>query len=277
MTADAARNKEIYGTLHDEIIAKRYHSTSPIRRFAHRSQYKIFVDLVPPGSRVLDAGCGEGILSVMLAKSGCHVVGVDLSQPNIEASKKYAQENGVADKCEFMVGDIEHMNFPDHSFDYVVSSHVLEHVPDFQQGARELGRLASKQVLIAIPTCLNLSAMVLLGGDKYWAFSRRTIYALPLGFLLTLWALVTGQEGVDESYAGMEELIHLRRFPWRAKKSLEKAGLKVRAYRGSSYIFPYLPFLLPISWALQYVAWWPVFRECGFGVTFVCDPLPASK
>lgn len=267
------RNKEIYGTLHDEIITKRFQSTSPIRRFAHRSQYQVFADLIPAGSRVLDAGCGEGVLSVMLARKGCTVVGVDLSEPNIVACKEYAAKEGETERTEFLVGDIEHMNFPDHSFDYVVSSHVLEHVPDFEQGVRELGRLAKVEVIAAIPTCLNPSAMVLLGGDKYWLFSRRTIYALPLGFLKVLWALVTGKVGVNEGYAGMEELIHLRRFPWRAKKAIEKAGLKVKAYRGSSYIFPYFSIFLPISRLLAKGAWLPVIRECGYGVTFVCEPL----
>jgi len=271
--ATAEQNKEIYGSLHDQIITKRFRAASPIRRFVHRSQYGIFADLVPAGSTVLDAGCGEGILSVMLAAKGCTVTGVDLSEPNIEAAKKYAAEEGASDRTTFMVGDIEHMSFPDKSFDYVVSSHVLEHVPDFQQGARELGRLAKKEVMIAIPTCLNPTSMTLLGGDKYWTISRKTLYGLPVGFVRVMWGLITGQEGVNEGYAGMEELIHLRRFPWRAKKSIEKAGLKVKRYRGSSYAFPYVPFLLPLSKLLAKGAWLPVFRECGHGVTFVCEPL----
>ncbi len=270
--ASPEENKAIYSSYHDEILTKRFQSPSPIRRYAHRTQYQAFIDLVPAGSRVLDAGCGEGILSVLLAKKGCTVVGVDLSEPNVASSKAYAQSQGVADCTSFQIADMEKLPFADGAFDYVVSSHVLEHVPDFQQGAQELKRVAKLRTIIAIPTCLNPAAMVLLGGDKYWTISRRTPYAFFYGLLRVLKALISGEEGVNEGYAGNMALIHIRRFPWRGKKSLEKAGLKVLSYRGSSYVFPYFPFLLPLSYVLEKMAWLPVVRECGYGVTYVCDP-----
>lgn len=270
--ATPEENKAIYRDLHDRIIEKRFQSPSPIRRHAHRRQYQMFVDLISPGSTVLDAGCGEGILSVLLAGHGCHVTGFDISEPNIVASKQYAEQNGVADKVTFSTADIEHILVADKSFDYVISSHVLEHVPDFTKAASELSRIAKKQVIIAIPTCLNSCAMVLLGGDKYWTISRRTPYAIFYGFFRVLKALVTGAEGVNEGYEGNMQLIHIRRFPWRGKKTVESGNLKVIAYSGSSYVFPYLPFLLPITWLLEKMSWLPIIRELGYGVTYVCEP-----
>ena len=94
-------NKAIYRTYHDAIITKRLHSPYPIRRHAHETQYRVFLELVPPGSRVLDVGCGEGALSVLLAEHGCRVTGVDLSEPNVAAARAYAQANGVSDRTEF--------------------------------------------------------------------------------------------------------------------------------------------------------------------------------
>lgn len=275
-SASAVANKEVYRTLHDEIIAKRFKSPSAIRRHAHHTQYQVYVELVPAGATVLDAGCGEGVLSVLLAKKGCRVTGVDMSEPNIEAAKKYAAEQGVSERTDFLVGDIEHLAFADKSFDYVISSHVLEHVPDFEQGARELNRTARTQVIASIPTCLNPAAMVLLGGDNYWTISRHTPYAWLVGGARVLWALVIGQEGVNEGYAGREELIHIRRFPWRGKRRLEAVGLRVEWYRASSFTFPYLPFLVPLSRLLERFAWWPVLRECGYGVTYICTPSAKS-
>jgi len=269
-------NKEIYRQYHDEIIAKRFHSPSAIRRYAHRTQYGIYLDLIPAGATVLDAGCGEGVLSVMLAKKGCIVTGVDLSEPNIRAAEMYAREQGVEGRTTFQTGDIEQLAFPDRSFDYVVSNHVLEHVPDFLAGARELGRIARNEVIIAIPTCLNLAAMALLGGDTYWTLSRKSVLAIPKGFARVIRSLFSGEEGVNEGYAGNMKLIHLRRFPWRARKSLEQGGLTVKRYRGSSYVFPYAPFLLPVSRLVETFAWLPIVRECGFGVTFVCVPSRSS-
>lgn len=269
--ATPEENKDIYTHFHDKILEKRFHSSSPIRRHAHHSQYQAFVDLIPAGATILDSGCGEGVMCVMLAQKGCIVTGVDLSEPNIEASKKYAQEQGMGDKINFLVGDAENLPVADKSFDYVVSSHVLEHVPDFVKGVRELNRVARKQVIAAIPTCLNPSCWVLLSHDKYWQLSRKSIYALPLGFLRVIAALFTGKEGVNEGYAGHPELIHIWRFPWRGRKLLEAGGLKVVRYRGSSYIFPYLPFLVPVSTLLLKGCWLPVLRNMGYGTTYVCE------
>lgn len=268
----AEGNKAVYTQLHDRILEKRFHSSSPIRRHAHHTQYQAFVELVPAGATVLDSGCGEGVMCVLLAQKGCIVTGVDLSEPNIEACKKYAAEQGMGDKITFIVGDAERLPVADKSFDYVVSSHVLEHVPDFTKGAAELARVARKQVIAAIPTCLNPAAMVLLGGDKYWTFSRRTPYAFLVGFFRVIWALLTNDEGVNEGYAGRTDLIHIWRFPWKGKKSIEAGGLKVLKYRGSSYIFPYFNFLVPLSKLILKGKWLPVIRNFGYGTTYVCKP-----
>lgn len=270
--ASADENKRIYSTLHDQIHSKRFNATSPIRRHAHAMQYQRFVDLVPPGSTVLDAGCGEGMLSVMLAKHGCIVTGVDLSEPNIEACKKYGADEGVSERVTFVVGDAEHLPAADRSFDYVVSSHVLEHLPDFVQGVREINRIATKGAVIAIPTCLNPSAMTLLGGDKYWSFSRRTPYAFFYGLFRVIVAFFTGEQGVNEGYAGRTDLIHIWRFPWRGKRLLQEGGLTVTSFRASSFILPYFSFLLPLTRFFERFLAAPVLRNFGYGTTYACVP-----
>ncbi len=220
----------------------------------------------------MDAGCGEGVLSVLLAKKGCRVIGIDISEPNIVAAKAYALAEGVSDRCEFFVGDVEHLPVADKSADVVVSSHVLEHLPDFVQGVRELKRVARSLVVVAIPTCLNPASWVLLGGDRYWTISRRTPFAFFYGFARVLVALCIGAEGVNETYAGRPELIHIHRFPWRGKSLLEQGGLRVQRWRASAFPFPYLSFLVPISKAAHRFVFSPLFRSCGFGTTYVCLP-----
>lgn len=268
--ATATENKEIYTQHHDKILEKRFLSSSSIRRHAHHTQYNAFVEYIPAGSTVLDSGCGEGVLSVLLAQKGCIVTGIDLSEPNIVAAKKYAASLGIADKIQFLEGDAEHLPVADASFDYVISSHVLEHIPDFVKGVTELKRVAKKEVLVAIPTCVNLCSFVQLGGDKYWTFSRRTPYAIFLGALRVLWAYISRADGVNESYAGRPDLIHIFRFPRIGIQLLEQGGLKVRKYRASSFTIPYFPIFLPLTRVLEKFVWSPVLRNFGYGTTYVC-------
>ncbi|MFA6523247.1 MAG: class I SAM-dependent methyltransferase [Candidatus Peribacteraceae bacterium] len=262
--------KEVYRSLSDRITEKRYHSASPIRRHAHRTQYETIVALIPAGCSVLDAGCGEGVLSILLAQKGCRVTGLDYSAPNVEAAKAYAREAGVEDRTTFLEGDAEHVPFPDRSFDWVVSSHVLEHLPDFVQGAREIARVAHAGAVVAVPTCLGPASWVLLGGDKFWTVSRRTPIAIFIGLFRVLGALLREEEGVDERYEGRHELPHISRFPWRARRLLEEGGLHVRTQRASSFTLPYVTFLVPLSRFLERFAGVPILRSLGHGTTFAC-------
>jgi ubiquinone/menaquinone biosynthesis C-methylase UbiE len=93
-----------------------------------------------------------------------------------------AKSQGVESLTTFLEADAEHLPFADKSFDVVISSHVLEHLPDFDQGFRELCRVARKRVIVALPTGLNGCAMALLGGDHgYWKFGKTIVYCIALG------------------------------------------------------------------------------------------------
>lgn len=275
--ATADENRETYTHLHDDIIHKRYHSPYALRRYAHRRQWQIILDLIPERATVLDAGCGDGVLSVLLAKKGCIVTGVDISEPNIKAAKEHASEEGMSDNTHFLLGDIENIPVNDKSHQYVVCSHVLEHVPNFEKGVSELARIAQEKVIIAIPTCCNPCAMTLLGGDSYWVFSRHSLYALPLGFWKVCIAFLFGKEGVQEGYGGHGELVHISRFPWRGKQSIEKGGLQVDRYCASRMLlFPYVSFLLPLTRLLDCASWVRILRNFGHGTTYVCLPHASS-
>jgi ubiquinone/menaquinone biosynthesis C-methylase UbiE len=263
-------NKAIYSSYADHIIQKRLESEYPIRRYAHHQQWQVIVDQIPAGATVLDAGCGEGVVSVMLAKKGCIVTGVDLSAPNIEQAKKYARAHNVS--ITFLVGDAEQLPVADRSFEYAISCHVLEHLPSFTKGASELARVVTKNAVVAIPTCLTLGGLALLGRDRYWVLSRRSLYAIPVGLVRVLLAFCTGQEGVNETYVGNPDLIHIWRFPWRGKQLLENGGLRIDRYGCSAIIFPYFSPLLILSKILKPLSWVPFFRNFGHGTTYVCSP-----
>lgn len=89
------------------------------------------VGLVGSGhGEVLELGCGEGWLSLALATSNRHVVGVDISDQCIELCRRNQKEHGVP-KVEFHRQSGVRLEFKDETFDCAVSTEFLEHLhPD---------------------------------------------------------------------------------------------------------------------------------------------------
>jgi len=129
----------------------------------------------------------------------------------------------------------------------------LEHLPDFDQSDKEIVRVLRKDGIgvVAIPTCLNPSVMVLLGGEITWTLSKGTIVAFWIGLAKLMWAWLTGREGVNEGYAGHKELPHVRRFPWKAIWMLLQNGLKVERWMADSLLIPYLAQFFPSFLCIQ--------------------------
>lgn len=95
---------------------------------------------------VLEVGCGTGSVLAQLAKlrvGGRHV-GVDIADPNAHRSPEAAG-------LDLRSYDGTSLPFADHSFDLVVASHVVEHVPNPRGFIVELGRVAKNFVYIEVP------------------------------------------------------------------------------------------------------------------------------
>lgn len=91
------------------------------------------------GKRALDAGCGEGYLSRLLEERGAEVVAVDFSQAMVDIAKSRTPSDST---ITFLHGNIESLRgMEDASFDLVVSSMVLQDVPDHGAALRELRRV----------------------------------------------------------------------------------------------------------------------------------------
>jgi ubiquinone/menaquinone biosynthesis C-methylase UbiE len=60
---------------------------------------------MPPNGKILDLACGIGRHSILLAKKGYRAVGIDISPDYIKRAKELANEKGVSDLVEFIVGD----------------------------------------------------------------------------------------------------------------------------------------------------------------------------
>src|SRR3989449_7892074 len=89
---------------------------------------------MPPSSRILEAGCGAGVMAAKLIKRGYAVWGIDLADPMIRHARQLCESD------PFGVGDIEHIPFPDNTFDVVVSLGVIEYLESDEQALREVWR-----------------------------------------------------------------------------------------------------------------------------------------
>ena len=74
-----------------------------------------------PGATILDAGCGNGVHSIRIAKAGYHVCAIDISQTMLTHAQQRVKQAGVVDAVEFSQKDLTQLDFDDDSFNYVFS------------------------------------------------------------------------------------------------------------------------------------------------------------
>lgn len=90
-------------------------------------------------ARVLDAGCGDGVLTCAMASRGARAIGIDPDPAMLNAARARAERAGA--NADFMDGRIERLPFADASFDVVVAVTVLCFVSDASAALREMARV----------------------------------------------------------------------------------------------------------------------------------------
>jgi cyclopropane fatty-acyl-phospholipid synthase-like methyltransferase len=100
---------------------------------------------------ILDAGCGVGGTSIFLAKKyGCRVVGITLSQKQVEIAYKNAEDNGVSSLVEFRVMDFENMDFNNNVFDIVFGLESVCHANSKEKFIKEAFRVLKNKGKILV-------------------------------------------------------------------------------------------------------------------------------
>ena len=103
---------------------------------------------VHPGSTVLDVGCGTGTVSLTLAQRGATVVGVDTSDPYLDAARRFRSHPSVT----YELGDAGKLPYASASFDACVSTLVIDVVPDVDLVATEMRRVTRPGGVVACCT-----------------------------------------------------------------------------------------------------------------------------
>jgi len=99
----------------------------------------------PADSLVLEAGCGVGAQTIMLAKNSpqAHITSIDISQESIKQARDLIEKNGFKN-VEFQTADLFNLPFEDESFDHVFVCFVLEHLQDPIAALKSLKRVLKK-------------------------------------------------------------------------------------------------------------------------------------
>ncbi len=159
------------------------------------------------GLRILDIGCGGGILSEPLARLGANVTGVDPSDDNIEAARDHAREMGIA--IDYRATTAEELAAAGERFDVVLAMEVVEHVAD---------------VAAFVETC---AGMVKPGGQLVAATLNRTLKSFALAIVGAEYILRWLPRGTHQwdKFVRPEEL----------ESEIEHNGLQVIGERGVVY------------------------------------------
>ena len=141
----AALHKTSAGSFYDRIV-KLYNLSLKLNGYARSLDIYLRDNPLPlsPGARVLDAGCGTGLLSSALLRAvelPFHIAAVDLSASSLLMAKQsLMKEVRRAQSISFAQANVLRLPFSDHCFDLVVTSGVLEYV-SLREGFKELSRV----------------------------------------------------------------------------------------------------------------------------------------
>ncbi len=196
--------------------------------------------------QALDAGCGNGRdLHMLLARSQ-RVVACDLSEVMIKGARERVSE--MSPECRARVrvdrASVTDLPYADNTFDLIVCSEVLEHVPNWLAALNEFERVLEPGGSLIISTPNKLS---MYGLTRY-----------PGRFLL----------GTKHAYDRW-------RIYWEHRSALKHAGFQLREVRGACYLIGDLSYLQPfrwfvtrtlpwIRWAEQFLSRMPPFKFVGY-------------
>jgi len=99
--------------------------------------------------RLLDIGCGGGLLSEPMCRLGAEVTGIDASEKNIQVAKLHAKKNNL--KINYLTASPENLKI-DRKFDVILNMEIIEHVEDVDIFLKSCSSLLKKEGIMFVAT-----------------------------------------------------------------------------------------------------------------------------
>jgi len=181
---------------------KPLHDINPLRlTFIHQQSSLV-------GKRVIDIGCGGGILSESMAQLGASVTGIDLGEKALGVAKLHQLESGV--KVDYILASAEQMaNDVAQSFDVVTCMEMLEHVPEPSSVVKACAQLAK------------------VGGDVFFSTLNRNLKSYLFAVIGAEYVLKLLPKGTHE-YARFIK-------PSEVSSWARDSGLELQSIKGMTY------------------------------------------
>lgn len=249
-----------------------FFSNNPGTRYTFTKRLETVFQMIPQQGvgRVLEIGCGAGLLCLELAQKAEIVCGIDISHFVLDFAnhlKDYVQYSNVS----FQHGDAKNLAFQNESFDLVICSEVLEHLLDPQQALVEIRRVTKRggTVILTTPCALSLSDLCMsvfrlfnkrIESEKDVHFDKKTYLAMKRKRqrLSQRQRHALEKEIEDEAFMRVHE-----RFSYSKLITMfQQAGFSVEQSLGTVFAFPphyqvfyrYCPgFVLPSVRFMEYV------------------------
>lgn len=145
---------------------RAYNSDILVQRYWQRKRVQKILDKsnLIPDEKVLDIGCGSGIISNECARKGAIVYGFDLSSGAV----KYAKAKEIKGTM-FVIADAQNIPFKSDYFDAVVCSEVIEHLPEPEKMIAEITRVLKNQgrLFLFTPNSRSLWPIIEFFWDRF--------------------------------------------------------------------------------------------------------------
>ena len=118
------------------------------------------------GLRLLDIGCGGGLLSEPMARLGAEIVGADAAEANIKTAQTHATQQGL--EIDYRVQTAEQLNAAGEKFDAILNMEVIEHFADPQVFLNECAAMLKPDGIMFLATLnrtLKSFALAIVGAE----------------------------------------------------------------------------------------------------------------